>query len=863
MGENNSTFNIVEYFDNIKKQLYDLGYRNKLIKYSEAKRLYDIYGNGFSETTFAREVLEVPEDIYKGARKYDRSMLVLKNKDTLTEEKIFHLSKKLIKLGYAMRKVTYDDVKKIYLEFGSGLTMKTFIMRVLNLSFGNYNRLKVDKSNKVIILKNAINTEEIKKIMKSDGYENYIIGSYLEFINLYKTYGYVFTEVVFATEVLDIGYDRYRALKIRDYQIKILTKDLTSNEKEEMISTLKEKGYAGKLITYDEFLNLYYKYGNSIDEKTFALEVLKISLDSFKAMKLKNLKAVILKEDKKIDKAYDNIIKRMIEDKLINKSITYDDFLELYNKYGKELDKKDFAINVLEISLDSYRLLCKANNSDKVKILKKELEPQINKTKDLLIENGYSNKKIVYKELKNIYLQYGYFLSERKFSIEILKISSSTYQDIRSGRINYVTILPQKKMTIDMLYKIKEELIKNGYENKVITIDDINILYDKYGKGVPKNDFINKVLEVFPHNEQKTTVILKRKDSLQENQIEELKQKIFSLGYYQKRVSPLTVISLYNEYGSNITFNTFINKVLGITRKQLTDAKVKNSFVRIIDINVKNTMEFVSNIYLKEEGYYIEETIMEICTRFNISLDDFILCTFLKNNNYIKNEYFDTYKKILYKHKKLWIGNGNVNSEIIAKYYEEISEVINRVIHKIKSLFPYIYRNKEENDDIFQEAILFFMETGGEIQNNFLVYGDNDDWKRYLYGKVKRHLLILSYGEISKGKKQYSSYYEDDSSKEKDFIDEFQNTEEIAISNIELNETKFINECINTLGKFLLDSNSVSVAKELTCKKMNIDEKTLKYFMKAYLDEHNVVDFDMSVLDCSSDNVTTDKVYKK
>ena len=94
-------------------------------------------------------------------------------------------------------------------------------MRVLNLSFGNYNRLKVDKSNKVIILKNAINTEEIKKIMKSDGYENYIIGSYLEFINLYKTYGYVFTEVVFATEVLDIGYDRYRALKIRDYQIKI------------------------------------------------------------------------------------------------------------------------------------------------------------------------------------------------------------------------------------------------------------------------------------------------------------------------------------------------------------------------------------------------------------------------------------------------------------------------------------------------------------------------------------------------------------------------------------------------------------------------------------------------------------------
>ena len=112
MGENNSTFNIVEYFDNIKKQLYDLGYRNKLIKYSEAKRLYDIYGNGFSETTFAREVLEVPEDIYKGARKYDRSMLVLKNKDTLTEEKIFHLSKKLIKLGYAMRKVTYDDVKK-------------------------------------------------------------------------------------------------------------------------------------------------------------------------------------------------------------------------------------------------------------------------------------------------------------------------------------------------------------------------------------------------------------------------------------------------------------------------------------------------------------------------------------------------------------------------------------------------------------------------------------------------------------------------------------------------------------------------------------------------------------------------------
>ena len=72
--------------------------------------------------------------------------------------------------------------------------------------------------------------------------------------------------------------------------------------------------------------------------------------------------------------------------------------------------------------------------------------------------------------------------------------------------------------------------------------------------------------------------------------------------------------------------------------------------------------------------------------------------------------------EILNKHNKLWIGDTTVSNEIIEKYYYEIKNVILKVISNIISLYPGAYKYSQQQSDDFQDALLFFMENGSEIE---------------------------------------------------------------------------------------------------------------------------------------------------
>ena len=123
MGNNNK-FNIVKYFEDIKRQLYSLGYENKLVSVKEVEDLYNIYGYGFSLNTFLREVLEIETSWFIQARASDKRVTILKIKDRLTDKEIIELSNRLIKLGYAMNKVNYFELEKIYNKFGKKFNFK-------------------------------------------------------------------------------------------------------------------------------------------------------------------------------------------------------------------------------------------------------------------------------------------------------------------------------------------------------------------------------------------------------------------------------------------------------------------------------------------------------------------------------------------------------------------------------------------------------------------------------------------------------------------------------------------------------------------------------------------------------------------
>lgn len=810
--EDNNKFSIVKYFNGIKEQLYSLGYGNKLVDVSIVEELYKKFGTGFNIETFVMEVLDITAENYKAAKRYNRKITILKAKDRMSDEDIYNLRNHLIKMGYSMKRVNYDELINLYQDFGQGLTLTTFVTRVLNVNYGTYRKAHSDKNYRLVILKNIESVEDVKNIMISDGYENYTITSYDEFLNLYNSYGYTFSETVFATEIINISYDSYRKLKYtsENYKVKILSNDLIEEKINEISTVLVNKGYSNKSINYNEFMDLYSLYGGGLTEKDFALKVLKINLDNFKSIKYKNRNCFILKESKNKRRSYEHIIQKMIDDKLINKAITYEDLKQLHIKYSEDLSEKDFALEVLGVSLDSYRLLRRVNNKDKIRILKKEIEKEIQTTELLLIEKGYTNKKISYQEWQDLYLQYGYFLSQRAFSNKVLKISYSAYQNIKRNK-TFITIFPYKEKPIMQLEMIKKKLVET--------------------------------------------------DTLYLDKIEEIKQKIFSMGYYQKRVAPFTIENLYNKYSYGLTFNTFIYRVLGITRKQFDDAKSKKTFTRVIDINVKNTMEFITKMHIKEEGYYSKKKINLLCDYYNISLDDFLSYTVLKTVNNYNDEYYDAYKKILNNHNQLWIGNGRVDMDIISKHYKEIETKIRMAIYALKETYPSVFNSKNERDDAFQDALLFFLENGSELQNNFMVYNERNDWERYLYGKIKRHLIIYVNIKYKKQKLQASLYYSSYSEDQRELADEKTNTELDALNILQIDDLKKVDECITSLGNLILEGYSIKESKELICKKMNIDEITLKRFMEIYVEEHNVVNFDMSLLDDMKDEDIND--YQK
>ena len=845
-----SDFDIKEYFTKIKKVLYNLGYENKTIDINTAMTLYETYGNDFSEETFVKEVLDVNFEGYKKAKSNNKNIIILKTTDSLSDEEISKLKQKLFTLGYAMRRINYDEFSKLYNNFGQGLRERTFAIKVLNLSYSNYRKIKDDRKYKTIILKNSGNIEEIISKMIEEGYENYIIRNYDDFLSLYSKFGYSFSEVFFSENILKISYDDYRKIKKGKVNLRILVFDISDNI-ENLKNILKDKGYNEMLIDYEEFLQLYQKYGTIFSERDFALKVLNLTQDSYKSMKLKNTRARILKTEIQ-NNNYQDIKDELVKQGFCNKTIDYEELKQIFLQYGKGIDEKEFALNILDLSLDSYRALRKINNKDRFKILKNEIPKEIKRIKNIFISKCYSNKKIYYEELHDLYLKYGTFISERQFAMQVLEIGSSHYQNIKyatkANKKLGAIVLPFKKLTKEKIKKIKDELIKKGYEDSYLTREEIDRLYLNYNDIMSKTRFVEDVLgvyNIYSRPNDKRINILKKIDSLDDEKMEKLKHDIFNSGYYYRKIKPEDTYELYDMYGNGLTYNTFVTKILGITRKQIGDAKAHNSFVRVIDINVKNIMEMITKKYLTEIRYYSKKEILSLCNNYNVDLDNFLLYSLVKNVEHNHK----TYKSILNNHDKLWIGNNAVSNEIISKYYYEIEKKIMQVIMSTKGLYPRAYDSNQDEKDDFQELLLFFIENGSEIEKNFMVYND-DNWGRYLHGKIKRRMLIKIYNRIVVSKNENKFFVTDDEDGNvREFRDDKTDVEEIALNLVEKSDYSKIDNCILSFGQLLSNGTSIIKAKEIICDNFAISELELLHYMKLYINNHNIKDFDLSILD--------------
>ena len=99
--------------------------------------------------------------------------------------------------------------------------------------------------------------------------------------------------------------------------------------------------------------------------------------------------------------------------------------------------------------------------------------------------------------------------------------------------------------------KIKKALHNLGYGDRIIDISVAVTLYENYGKDVSEETFANEVLGVKTTKYRKakannTKIKILSNDSLNDEEIEDLKQKLFSLGYSMTKVNYDEFRVLYN-----------------------------------------------------------------------------------------------------------------------------------------------------------------------------------------------------------------------------------------------------------------------------------------------------------------------------
>ena len=174
-----------------------------------------------------------------------------------------------------------------------------FMHKLENVNIKWYNIIKFKrKRKKVNIEENIVN---IQNELNKRGYAEKSI-DYSELQSIHKTYGQEIDEKTFAQKVLQLSYSSYMRVKNSvensGIKVRILKGDLrVINQEvvEQIKAKLQENGYVGKLIDYSELQTIHRTYGNDINEKNFAQEVLELSYGNYNNVKRKVSNVIILK----------------------------------------------------------------------------------------------------------------------------------------------------------------------------------------------------------------------------------------------------------------------------------------------------------------------------------------------------------------------------------------------------------------------------------------------------------------------------------------------------------------------------------------------------------------------------------------
>lgn len=461
---------------------------NELIDYEQFCRIFEPYKDEMNENSFSR-ILGLAQYTFLNMKKIKGKRGIIFKTPEVSQERMIEVQREVISKGYINRKISYDEFLELYEPYR--LEMQDFefakITRIRDVA-----KLRDGRKQYVIIFNGFISLEreekkdEIIQELKDQGYCNKHMS--LEDINeLYEKYSKDITFDEFI-EMLEITRSQLSTIKNTKGRVIVLKTEKASEDLKDRIEfELRQKGYSNKLVSKEEFDELFRPYSSKLTIEEFGQAV---GLSSASYGNLKRNRATILSTYRPTEERGEEVREELrnlgYED---GTEITYPEFIDLFNKYQTEMVEIEFA-EVLGITYGKYRDMKYKGKS--IKLFASISNVPAKRMAEIRIDlrnQGYSGRLIQKNVFDELYEPYREELTTSDFE-KVLMLNLSQAAALRKTDSKPATILPYERLSNERRNQIKEEsdtLI--GLDEEYINKEIFMSLYDRYKTEISAEEY--------------------------------------------------------------------------------------------------------------------------------------------------------------------------------------------------------------------------------------------------------------------------------------------------------------------------------------------------------------------------------------
>lgn len=494
-----------------------------------------------------------------------------------------------------------------------------------------------------------------QEMIKKEKLHIHDIIDYQQFLELYNQYGQGLSKEDFGEIYLDLSRGDYYSLKKN--RCRILKNEEIDDEYICFIKQYVIKNFGlekGKTVSYEEIQQMYQSIFTKLSETLFAEKILDISSHSLSCIKYdktdratiftstddtyfrkeipeKAIRKEIRRKTREANYAIKEIKNTVAEDRKlhIGDKISYSQFQEIYEIYGKELyTEYDFAKTILGISEGKAKNLIH-KKIEEVEIWKNEtldLDSLLEIREGVIKSEGLHIKdEITYEQFQRLYEKYAGKLSEEMFAEEILDISRVGFKNLKKGKSPNSIILGDIDISEEIKEKVCQEIKKNEhiYKGKRISYEEFLYLYRKYAFVIKEIDFAEKILKInvtqfreLKKGKCKTTRVFNTDDFevYDERELKQLRDIVIKENrlHIGDSISGQKFQRLYDTYGFGMSKEVFGEKILDMKPYRIPVILADSNENTIILLNEKVSKDEFKRIrtrFLKSREHCIGDMI--------------------------------------------------------------------------------------------------------------------------------------------------------------------------------------------------------------------------------------------------------------